>query len=266
MKDKIKIILTSILTIVFCVIYFIIVNSISFYAYETYINRYTFRPYVHPDFVTEYTEKEHIERITQKVNERIHKLGWDNSEPLEPHVIDVYIDIVYAFYDRDPEYFLVEFKFNYLNELAHVENMQIIPTDEDYYTQYGYLIGHIRNDKYYVMDVLYNLTIWTSIDGKSAQKYILGKSAYTAAGMRDGIKFYGCGVQAVLIGEDVIRLYDRNSNKYGRSELHNYPVCLGYPKHHSKDVGYSCNIGQKINLKEQKHYMGGNYQLSYKLL
>ena len=61
--------------------------------------------YRHPRFKTKYTIEEHIQRISERTEE---KFSWQIAEGI---IADYTVDIIYAFYDDDPEYFLVELEY-----------------------------------------------------------------------------------------------------------------------------------------------------------
>ena len=61
--------------------------------------------YTHPKFKTKYTEEEHVQRITARTEEIF-------AEEIESgEILNYEVEIVYAFYDNDPEYFLVELEY-----------------------------------------------------------------------------------------------------------------------------------------------------------
>ena len=67
--------------------------------------RYPGQTYKHPDFVTAYTQEEHIQRISERTQTRFSK------EIESGEIVNYTVEIVYAFYDNDPEYFLVNLEY-----------------------------------------------------------------------------------------------------------------------------------------------------------
>ena len=63
-------------------------------------------PSEHAEFATQYTEEEHIERLTQIVDYYIEKYWWRTGS----EVTERKIEILYSFYDGDPEYFMITYK------------------------------------------------------------------------------------------------------------------------------------------------------------
>ncbi len=146
----------------------------------------------HPEFKTDYTIEEHIERISAKTKKRF-------AEKLQSGLLVSYsVDILYAFYDEDPEYFLIELEFdrewegeydipNYGQDLD-------IPFHYTYKTKYMHTIGFICNDKYYLCLREYG-------------DFIDGQSSYRYYGYAENKKYYGSGVQAVEKDGQIVKLF-----------------------------------------------------------
>ena len=148
--------------------------------------------YKHPDFVTSYTEAEHIERIKERTETRF-------SKEIESGEIANYtVEIVYAFYDNDPEYFLVNLEYKYpWHKLDWVGN----PFEQ---TKYKHFLGYIENDEYY-----------TGINGYSGEKgdsmFTEGRNAYEVAGYGEAKKYYGNDVFAVEKEGALLKIFKMNS-------------------------------------------------------
>lgn len=147
--------------------------------------------YVHLDYVSEYNESEHIERIKQRVAKRF-------DEELENcEIADVYVEIMYAFYDNDPEYFLVEIE--YTNEWICTQNGDL--------TNFKHVIGIIVEDEYFLIGGYYN-------------EFKDGKSSYNYYGYKECKKYFGAGVQAVEKDGELIEIEENTCLKDEIVEYH----------------------------------------------
>ncbi len=168
--------------------------------------------YKHSKFKTEYTVEEHIARIEERTKERF------EEEIASGELVSYNVDIVYAFYDNDPEYFLVELE--YVNEWENLidENS---PEYGTYTTKYKHLIGYIEEDNY-----------WTGLPGYSIE-FMNGRSAYKLLGCEKSRKYYGGGVQAVERDGELIMIFDNDclfnlDNSYGYTvEFHLHDTSKG---------------------------------------
>lgn len=154
--------------------------------------RHPSQTYKHPDFVTAYTEEEHIQRITERTQIRF-------SEKIESGAIVNYtVEIVYAFYDNDPEYFLVN--------LEYAEEIQrFYPTGNlKYQTKHQHFLGYIENDEYYT-----GASSYGGQDGDSM--FIDGRSAYELAGYATAKKYYGSDVFAVETKDGLLQIFEIGS-------------------------------------------------------
>ena len=146
--------------------------------------------YKHPDFVTSYTEAEHIERIKERTEARF-------SKEIESGEIANYtVEIVYAFYDNDPEYFLVN--------LEYKNDFPVKHKTEGTRTKYKHFLGYIENDEYY-----------TGINGYAGEKgdsmFTEGRNAYEVAGYGEAKKYYGNDVFAVEKEGALLKIFKMNS-------------------------------------------------------
>ena len=178
--------------------------------------------YIHPDFVTNYTVEEHIERISAIVNEQFYMKLFNvpTSQGDDYVAITNYsVELIYSFYDHDYEYFLINLEWsiphkyfveltkksivNYLNNDGYHYELNATITEE---TKYSYILGYIKNDEYY-----YNLIINQherrrqneSLNAYSSKVHGFGrgKSAYDVYGYKDCVKVYGGGISAVYCDE-----------------------------------------------------------------
>ena len=128
----------------------------------------------HPDFSTKYTKEEHVERIKVRVEEA-------NAESIKSgYLLSYEVHILYAFYDGDPEYFLIEYFFREDRKIWNNRLSTYI------YNPYHYTIGFIKNDTYYTALPYYGG---------------IGMSPYRKLGYTGGIehlKLYGKGVCGVV--------------------------------------------------------------------
>ena len=107
------------------------------------------------EFVTEYTVEEHIQRITERTMEKY--AGYLDSGI----IVDFTVDIMYAFYDNDPEYFIVEFERD-----KPYPNLQ--PEEG---AKYEHIVGYIQDDKYYIIEYIVGRSIYTLLGYSEAKKY-----------------------------------------------------------------------------------------------
>ena len=151
--------------------------------------RHPSQTYKHPDFITQYTQEEHIQRISERTQTRF------SNEIESGEIVNYTVEIVYAFYDNDPEYFLVnleyaeEFeKYSYGGEL-------------EYKTKYKHFLGFIEDDIYY-----------TGINGYGGKNgdamFIDGRNPYEVAGYANAKKYYGNFVFAVQLDNDFLQVFN----------------------------------------------------------
>ena len=110
------------------------------------------------------------------------------------------MDIVYAFYDDDPEYFLVEVERKEEFEVYYDGVFQSLPK----WTKYMHIIGYIENDQY-----RYGLNYQYGGAPRVGEIYYAGKSAYTLCGYRDEKKYYGASVHGIWTEEGILQIYKR---------------------------------------------------------
>ena len=147
--------------------------------------------YTHPEFQTEYTIEEHIERIEKRMQEKF-------AEQIQSgEISDIEVEILYAFHDNDPEYFMVQLE--YADEVLEVRQINEEGSLEVQRSRYKHFIGFIENDKYY--SGLYG---YDSND----DVFIVGRNAYELCGYSEAKKYYGCRIQAVETQEGILRIFD----------------------------------------------------------
>ncbi len=195
----------------FLTVFVFILFSFSIFACSCY-----FPPrkgwYEHPDFETKYTIEEHIQRITARTEEILAE-EIDNGQ-----IKEIFVDIVYAFYDDDPEYFLVEIEFT--EEKNYTVSKPYRPeTQTTFCSAYVNLVGFIHYDIYeYGMVSSPYMQRW----GDHFGVYMPGKSPYTICGYRNEKKYYGRGSFAVQTEEGLLRIYD----SYGSPSEERFIRCI----------------------------------------
>lgn len=127
--------------------------------------------YEHPDFETEYTLEEHMSRIATRTEEKF------AEEIVNGEIVNYEVEIVYAFYDHDPEYFLVELEYAKEFEWNYPKADGGFATC---LTKYKHLIGYIIEDRYCV-----GLQDYDEGDG-----FIGGRSSYELCGFSNSKKYY----------------------------------------------------------------------------
>lgn len=187
--------------------------------------------YVHPDFSTEYTTEEHVQRI-EKLTEEIFQGDIQSGA-----IVDYSVEIVYAFYDEDPEYFLVEIEYaKEWNGTYHTNYPRYdddTPTEIEYTTRYKHLIGFIENDMY--------KTGLHGYFGKDEAAFKDGISCYKFLGYSNNKKYYGASIFAVESNGEILRIY---------SSMMQGPVGLL--------AGEESFEKRIISEKEEKQYMTDN--------
>ncbi len=167
--------------------------------------------YKHPKFKTKYTVEEHIQRITARTEERFQK-DIENG-----FIVDIFVDIVYAFYDDDPEYFLVEIE--YKEKLSIDEERRLAKykdkfpyrleqiTDENGENGGEYVMGrYVFPERFihvigYIEDDCYKMGLQALGFGAG---FFCGQSPYTGYGYKNEKKYYGGGVCGVKQGADIL--------------------------------------------------------------
>ncbi len=159
--------------------------------------------YTHPDFTTEYSIEEHIERIKTRTEEKY------SAEIASGELLSFEVEILYAFYDNDPEYFMVEFTYATEREVKEWDYPQTV-----YKSKYGHFIGYIQDDIYKIGIINYS--------GEDDLYIMPGRSAYSICGYDNAKKYYGGGVQAVETDEGIMQIYDSdgigNTVEFGNQE------------------------------------------------
>jgi len=182
----------------------------------------------HAEFRTKYTVEEHIERITKRTEERF------ATQIEEGELISWKIEIVYAFYDNDPEYFLVELEYAEEIESGY-EFYSSVPEYTQYITKYQHIIGYIKDDRYLMGLPHYDL-------------FMDGRSVWALNGYEDSKKYYGDKIQAVQVDKEIMQLCDLELLQAGNVEFHN----LGSNKAFEKIM---------VNKADYKDLMQNNFKL-----
>lgn len=199
-----------------------------------------FGGYSHPDFETKYTEEEHVQRISARTEEKF-------AEELKNGTLVSYdVEIVYAFYDNDPEYFLVNLEYaeEQAGSYQTEDNPSLDPEKGEYisfYTKYKHIIGFIKEDTYYCSLNDYY------------REFHYGRNCYELCGYKNAKKYYGCGRHGVKTDEGVLQIYDDAvSRNRGSAEFPLFPISYGEP--------FEQYI---ISESEQKYFMKANYKWTY---
>lgn len=195
--------------------------------------------YTHPEFITNYTIDEHVERIKERTAEKF------EQEITSGEIIGVHIEIVHAFYDNDPEYFLVELEF-----AQEIMNRYVYEDDKcfEVSTKYKHVIGFIENDNYYIGLQGYDRTL--NNHDEKLYGFVNGESSYHYYGYMAGKKYYGALVQGVMVENQIMQLADIDCLKKGMIKSH----------YHSD----KCSNGTIINETEYEKLMKGNIKLFVK--
>lgn len=196
--------------------------------------------YEHPEYQSEYTEEEHIERISARTREKY------AEEIEEGIIIDFKVEILYAFYDNDPEYFLVELEYSlplhgaYTNHYTTSDGEK---GDTRYTTKYKHIIGYIENDSYMTGIIYY-------------ADFMYGRSAYTVFGYNDSKKYYGGTVQAVEKDGKIVQIFDTQCLSVGVIEFHSQKPAEGMCK---------CPMNEVVPESKYKYLMEANFKLFPKI-
>lgn len=127
----------------------------------------------YPNYQSAYTEEEHVQKLTEMTTE---SLIWKTitGDYFRAYVglRAVEVEIVYAFHDYDPEFFVIDFTF---------ENKAVVAGYDGEPTDKAYFLGYILNDEYYLLH------------------YGGGENPWSVAGYQDYKKYFGSGYYAVKI-------------------------------------------------------------------
>ncbi|MBO5240157.1 MAG: hypothetical protein J6B56_01900 [Clostridia bacterium] len=166
--------------------------------------------YTHPEFQTEYTIEEHIERIEKRTQEKFFE------EILTGKISDIEVEILYAFHDNDPEYFMVQLRYteDFEGESWMYEKLgdgwyggygRIV----EYQTRYKHFIGFIENDEYYS-----RLPAYVGLyDG---DVFVDGRNPYELSGYSNAKKYCGYEICAVEVDGEMLQIFNaRNLHDSG---------------------------------------------------
>ena len=200
-----------------------------------------YTPSNHKQFSTQYTEQEHIDRISEET-EKIIKSGW--YKETKTKVVDYKVEIVYSFYDNDPEYFLVTLELD--REASDPNANQYFIYNRT--TKYRHILGFIIGDEY-------RYTKW----------FDYGKSIYDVLGYSNSKKYYGNNAFGVEIENDeILLLKDGVECKFpkintGVSVRAPDSAEFNYYYHLEREIhlkGDTCYKQRVLTLEEQKDLMG----------
>ena len=197
-------------------------------------NPYKKYVYEHPKFKTDYTIEEHIEKISALTEENF------AEELASGKLVSYNVEILYAFYDEDPEYFLIELEYAeewkgwYITE--DVEEIE-------YKTKYKHTIGFIQYDEYRYMSTLYNFHDAHFLDGRSSYRYY---------GYMDDKKYVGAaGLQAIEKDGQIIKLFEADCISHGNEGIS--------PEFHTHDESSPCVLNEVVPEKSYEYLMNGSY-------
>ncbi|MBQ8229916.1 MAG: hypothetical protein IJZ32_04405 [Clostridia bacterium] len=191
----------------------------------------------HPEFKTDYTIEEHIERISTLTEENF------ANELASGELVSYNVEILYAFYDEDPEYFLIELEYaeersSSYETCARDENKRNIIVQ--YKTKYMHMIGFIKYDKYYHLRYIY------------AHQFVPGRSSYRYYGYTNNKKYVGAaGLQAVEKDGQIIKLFSpecirRSEGNSGHS-----------PEFHTHGESTPCVLNEVVSEDSYDYLMEG---------
>ena len=156
--------------------------------------------YNHPTYVYTYSEEYHRQKISERTQEIF------EEELSSGKIVNFEIETVYSFYDNDPEYFLITFKY--------ADEFDVIIKDEitGYKTKYKYLIGyHHGKGEYYT-----GLSCFMG-EAKNALRY--GISPWDYLGYENSKKYYGCSDFGVEEDGGIYKIYSLSFDSYIEREI-----------------------------------------------
>ena len=170
--------------------------------------------YTHPEFQTEYTIDEHIDRIRERTMEKF------SAEIEKGKIANIEVEILYAFYDNDPEYFMVQLQytqdFTGSYRVKDESGRRVLKT---YATRYKHFIGFIENDEYYVRVRLYS---GYGENSKRIAKFIDGRNPYELSGYGDAKKYCTVRHCAVETSEGLLQVFNSYNLMNGGVEFDGY--------------------------------------------
>jgi hypothetical protein len=174
----------------------------------------------YPDYQSEYTQQEHIARLTAITESGAWK-GLDEqfslATNLQGNIISFEVEIVYSLCDNDPEFFLIDCIFENYDQ-NHIITGQINPDE----TNEAFLFGYIQNDEYYII-LMHS-----------------GKNPWAYAGYPEEKKYFGSYCCAVELNGEMTMIF----------EITEYQHFLWG----SGDI-----VSQVLSEQEKKDYMEYNY-------
>ena len=148
----------------------------------------------YPDYQSEYTQEEHIARLTAITESGAWKdvdEQFSLATNLNGNIASFEVEIVYSLYDKDPEFFLIELTFeNYAQN--HIVTGQIDPDK----TNQAFLFGYIQNDEYYII-ILHT-----------------GQNPWEHAGCSDEKKYFGSYYYAVEIDGEMTVVFEQGQGYF----------------------------------------------------
>ncbi len=183
------------------------------------------------EYETQYTEEEHIERITARTEENLAEdITSDKIEKIE-------VEIVYSLYTKDPEYFLIEVE--YKQEFTGYWSSSNIP----YSTKHKHFFGMIYCDNY--------------IKTPHMDDFIDGQSIYRARGYKNNVKYHSSFCFAIEEGDKLYQLFPETG-------LHKFNTVLMLSEYPHEAIDYNIfreltTMQQVYLLKRSRALISGNY-------
>ena len=193
-----------------------------------------------PEWETQYTVEEHEQRIRQKTQE-IFEEQIANGE-----IVNYQVEILYAFYDNAPEFFLVQLEYSYERP---VKGKDENGNDTWHDTKYSHLIGCTVSDKYYLLNAYYAV-------GYDAETWFMpGRNMYEVCGYQNEKKYFGTyDVQAVEVDGRMIELVGKDCYQNGDCTALEF---------HAHGNGTTCSCGNEIPQSSFQFYHDANFRYDY---
>lgn len=154
------------------------------------------QPTVITDYKTQYSEEEHIQRISEQVEERFY------NDLQSGEIVNYQVELIHSFISDDPRFFMLQFEYaeeferEYKNPAYHYSSASDLPKTITRRMKHRYIIGYIQDEEYRV--------------GLAGFCAILqdGKNPYEVFGHNNAKKYFGRGVYAVEIEGKRLRIFE----------------------------------------------------------
>lgn len=164
------------------------------------IKKNDYEPEWHEEYVSNLTEEQHLQNLV-KITEEIFA-----EEIEEGEIVNYKVELVYAFYDNDPEYFLIELEFaeEFIGSTDGCYQCEVTKRKHHYVSKYRHLIGYHNNDKY-----RYGVGNYCS---GNRWAFRPGQSPYTYLGYANEKKYYGAEMFGVEKDGKILCVYSSSSS------------------------------------------------------